>query len=53
MAEDFSGNRTQSLVDAFFHEHDQKLLKEFRQRLEKMDRRTNWPPCAVSTTRRC
>jgi len=39
MAQDFSGNRTQSLVDAFFHEHDQKLLKEFRQRLEKMDRR--------------
>jgi hypothetical protein len=40
MAEDFSGNRTQSLADAFFHAHDQKLLNEFRQRMEKMDRRT-------------
>ena len=39
MAEDFSGNRTQSLADAFFHARDQQLLKEFRDRLEKKDRR--------------
>lgn len=40
MAEEFSGNRSQSLVDAFFHARDQQLLAEFRQRMEKMDRRT-------------
>jgi hypothetical protein len=39
MAEQFSGNATQSLVDAFFHARDQQLLDEFRQRLEKKDRR--------------
>lgn len=39
MAEEFSGNRSQSLVDAFFHARDQELLQEFRQRLEKKDRR--------------
>lgn len=39
MAEGLSSDRGQSLVDAFFHARDQELLKEFRQRLEKMDRR--------------
>ncbi len=39
MAEQFSGNATKSLVDAFFHARDQQLLDEFRQRLEKKDRR--------------
>ena len=28
-----------TLIDAFFHEQDQKLLQEFRQKMEKMSRR--------------
>ena len=28
-----------TLVDAFFHEQDQQLLKAFHERMEKMDRR--------------
>jgi hypothetical protein len=39
VAEQFSENPTQSLMDAFFHARDQQLLAEFRQRLEKKDRR--------------
>jgi len=39
MAGESSGNRSQSLVDAFFHARDQELLNEFRRRLEKKDRR--------------
>jgi tellurite resistance protein len=33
-----SGNQ-RTLVDSFFFDHDQKLLDNFRKRLEKMDRR--------------
>ena len=29
-----------TLVDAFFHEQDQQLLKAFHERMEKMDRRS-------------
>ena len=39
MAKGFSGDRAQTLVDAFFHAKDQQLLDAFRKRLEKMDRR--------------
>jgi len=35
----FSGDHGQTLVDAFFHAQDQRLLAAFRERLEKMDRR--------------
>jgi len=39
MAEPFAAERSQSLVDAFFHARDQELLNAFRQRLDKLDRR--------------
>jgi len=35
----FSGQHGKTLVDAFFHAKDQKLLEEFRKRLERKDRR--------------
>ena len=53
MAEQFSGNATQTLVDAFFHASDQQLLDDFRKRLEKMDRRAQLAAACGSTTRRC
>jgi tellurite resistance protein len=37
---DYPTGHQNTLVDAFFFEQDQKLLKEFRARMEKMDRRT-------------
>ena len=39
MSAGFSGEQGRTLVDAFFHAKDQQLLKEFRKRLERKDRR--------------
>jgi peptidoglycan hydrolase-like protein with peptidoglycan-binding domain len=35
----YFGNSQTTLIDAFFHEQDQKLRLAFRERMEKMDRR--------------
>jgi hypothetical protein len=37
---DHGGEYRRTLIDAFFHEQDQKLLRAFHERLKKMDRRT-------------
>jgi hypothetical protein len=34
------GDYQTTLIDVFFHEQDQKLRRAFRERMEKMDRRT-------------
>lgn len=34
-----AGDYQTTLIDAFFHEQDQKLRRAFRERMEKMDRR--------------
>lgn len=38
MPSDYASDQ-KTLLDAFFHEQDQKLLSEFRQKMEKMNRR--------------
>jgi tellurite resistance protein len=35
----YSSANQKTLVDSFFYDQDQKLLQDFRQRMEKMDRR--------------
>ena len=46
-------NYQNTLIDSFFHEQDQKLLKAFRERIEKLDRRRSWRRCPAFTTRPC
>jgi hypothetical protein len=36
----YFGDYQTTLIDAFFHEQDQKLRQAFRERMEKVDRRT-------------